>query len=121
MELIDMKLSKKTEKEMKEDCQPCTLSGEQDRWPYGLQLRFETEQVEKLPKLKDFKVGDKVIVLGEATITEVRQSETQSTSEKKKTNYTVELQMEQVSVEPKEMKPLEKMSPKEYRKARESK
>jgi hypothetical protein len=29
--------------------------------------------------------------------------------------------MEQVSVEPKEMKPLEKMSPKEYRKARENK
>jgi hypothetical protein len=121
MELVDMKLPKKTEKEMKEACLPCKPSGEQDRWPYGLQLRFETEQVEKMPSLKDFKVGDKVIVMGEASITEVRQSETQSTNEKKRTNYTVELQIEQVSVEAKEVKPLEKMSPKEYRKARENK
>ena len=121
MTLVDMKLPKRTEKEMKAECLPCKPPGEQDHWPYGLQLRFETEQVEKLPKLKDFKVGDRVVVLGEATVTEVRQSETQSTNEKKRTNYTVELQMEQVSVEAKEVKPLEKMSPKEYRKARETK
>ena len=119
MRLIDMKLPKKTMKEMKEECVSSKTSEEQDRWPYGLQLHFETEQVEKLPKLKDFKVGDRVVVIGEATVTEVKQSETQSTNEKKRTNYTVELQMEQVSVEAKEVKPLEKMSPKEYRKARE--
>jgi len=120
MKLIDMKLPKKTKKELKGEY-PSVRQENQDRWPYGLQLRFETEQVELMPSLKDYKVGDKIIVMAEASVTEVRMSETQSTDKDKKTRYTVELQIEQVACEPKVKKPVEKMNPQEYRKMREAK
>ena len=118
MKLIDMKLPKKSKEELKNEC--CVSpSYQQDRWPYGLQLRFETEQVEKMPSLKDYKVGDKVIVSAEAVVTEVRMSETQSTDKDKQTRYTIELQLQQVGCEPKSKKSVKEMSPGEYRKARE--
>jgi len=117
-DMVDMKLPKKSKAELSKECMPCVGSGEQDRWPYGLQLRFETEQVDKLPAMKEYKVGDKIIVQAEACVTEVRMSETQSTSADKKVRWTVELQIEQVACEPKTAKKLEQMSPKEYRKAR---
>ena len=120
MNLVDMKLPVKSKKEMKEYNQPIAVDN-QDRWPYGLQLRFETEQVEKLPVLKTFKVGDKVVVLAEATVTEVRVSEIQNTvsGTEAKTRHTIELQVEQVNCEAKVKKAPEKMSPKEYRSMRE--
>ncbi len=118
MKLIDMKLPKKTESELKDCCASCS-PGQQDRWPYGLQLRFETEQVEKMPSLKDYKVGDKIIVSAEAIVTEVRMSETQSKDKDKQTRYTVELQIQQIGCEPKSKKPVKEMSSAEYRKARE--
>ena len=120
MKLVDMKLPKKTKKELKEEY-PSITNDQQDRWPYGLQLRFETEQVEQMPSLKDYKVGDRVIVMAETSVTEVRMSETQSTDKDKKTRYTVELQVEQIACESKKKIPPEKMSPEEYRKMRESK
>lgn len=116
-EMVDMKLPKKSKEEMKKEC--CVgMPESQDRWPYGLQLRFETEQVEKLPAMKEYQVGDKILVQAVASVTEVRMSETQSTNTDKKVRWTVELQIEQVSCEPYVNKPLEKMSMKEYRQAR---
>ena len=118
MNLVNMLLPKKTKEELKKDNVPASL-GEQDRWPWGLQLRFETEQIEKLPALKTFVVGDKVIVMAEAKVTEVRMSETQSTGEEAKTRRTVELQVESIDCEKKVKKSPEKMNPKEYRNMRE--
>ena len=119
MKLSDMKLPKKTKKEIEAYGRP-VMADNQDRWPYGLQLRFETEQVEKLPVLKTFKVGDKVTVLAEATVTEVRMSEIQATRDKKtKMHHTVELQVEQIGCTSKEVKPIKQLSPKEYRRLRE--
>jgi ribosomal protein L21E len=116
MELVDMKLPKKTEKELKETC--CGISTEnQDRWPYGLQLRFEKDQVDKLPSLKTYKVGDKVVISAEGTVTSIRTSERQNGKE----DHSVEVQIEKIACEPKVKKPLSEMSPKEYRKAREEK
>ena len=120
MDLIDMKLPKKTKKELKEYDQPI-MAGERDRWPYGLQLRFETEQVELMPSLKDYSVGDRVVISAEAKVTEVRMVERQSTGGEAKPQYTVELQIEQIACEPKVKKPVEKMNPKEYRSMREKK
>ena len=120
MNLIDMKLPKKTKEELKEYDQP-VREGEQDRWPYGLKLRFETEQIKLIPSLKDYNVGDRVIVSAEAKVTEVRMVERQSTGGDAKPQYAVELQIEQIACEPKVKKPAEKMSPKEYRIMREKK
>jgi hypothetical protein len=101
-ELIDMKLPKKTTKELKSECAPMR-AGEQDRWPYGLQLRFEKEQVEKIQSLKGLVVGQKVNVAAIGCVTSVRQSERQGGGK----DHSIEIQIEQANVvgikKPKEM------------------
>ena len=70
MKLVDMKMPKKSKEEM-----DTALTGaiiEQDKYPWGLHLTFEKDQVDKLPILKSANVGDKVIVIGEATVTSKR-------------------------------------------------
>jgi len=114
MEMKDMKLPKKTEKELKDSCAPCTVEN-QEQYPYGLQLRFETEQIDKLPSLVDYKIGDKLIISAEASVMSIRMSERQGG----KSDHTVEMQIEKISCEPKVKKPLSELSPKEYRKARQ--
>lgn len=110
MDLIDMKLPKKTKEELKNDCCPVSADN-QDRWPYGLQVRFEKEQVDKMPSLVSLKVGDRVIIQGEATVTSIRMSERQNGKE----DHSVELQIEKVSVAPEKKKKPEEMSMREYR------
>lgn len=116
MKLVDMKLPKLSKKEMEADCKS-VCGPEQDRWPYGLQLRFEKEQVKKLPELAEYKVGDKVIIQAEATVTSIRMSERQNGE----TDHTVEMQIEQIGCVKMSGKPAETMSMKEYRKMREGK
>jgi hypothetical protein len=112
-DLVDMKLPKRSKEEMKKDCMPCSTE-DQDRWPYGLQLRFEKDQVAKLPILTKFKIGEKVMVMAEATVTSIRMSERQGGQE----DHSVELQIEKISLEPKVKKAPEKMSLKEYKEFR---
>jgi len=119
MKLIDMMLPKKSKEELQKENIPMDI-GKQDKWPYGLQLRFETEQIEKIPLLKDYKVGDRVIIMAEASVIEVRMSETQATGDNK-VQHIVALQVEQIACEPKVKKVPEKMNPKEYRSMREDK
>jgi GGDEF domain-containing protein len=115
MELVDMKLPEKSKEETKDCCAPCC--GDQEKYPWGLQLRFEKEQVEKLPSLKEYKVGEKVKIIAEAIITEISIRETVKDDE----NYRVELQIEKIACEPVFEKSPEEMSIKEYRKMREVK
>ena len=112
-EMVDMKMPKKSKPEMEKEC--CVgPSAAQDRWPYGLQIRFEKEQIDKLPSLVEYKVGDKVSVTAEGTVTAIRMSERQGGDP----DHTVEIQLEKVGCEPAVKKPLNEMNPKEYRKAR---
>lgn len=110
--MVDMKLPKKSKKEMEKDCSPIS-SGSQEMWPYGLQIRFEKDEVKKMPSLTTYKVGDKVMIQAEATVTSIRVSERQGGEEQ----HSVEMQIEKISCE--SDKPLSKMSMKEYRNARE--
>lgn len=112
MELKSVELPKE-DKETDKCCEPVC---DKNKWPWGLQLRFEQEQLEVLPYIKDYKVGDRIVVSAEAVITSVRISEN-----KDSTSHSVEMQIEKIACEPFEKKPLDKMSPKEYRKAREEK
>lgn len=93
MKLTDMKLPKKTKEELKSECAPSSV-GDQDCWPYGLQLQFEKDQVDKMPVLTALKVGDRVMVQGEARVTSIRTSERQDG----KDNHSVELQIEKIGV-----------------------
>jgi ribosomal protein L21E len=118
MNLVSMKVPKKSKDKLQKERMPELY--DEERWPYGLQLHFSTEQVALLPSLKNYNIGDRVIITAEASVIEVRQTESQSTSGKnEKTEYTIEFQVEQVAVDPKIVKPVEKMSPKEYRNMRE--
>ncbi|RPI84291.1 MAG: hypothetical protein EHM41_13785 [Chloroflexi bacterium] len=113
MDMVDMKMPVKTTEEMEKTCAPC-LAGSSERWPYGLVLRFEKEQIDKLPSLTNYEVGDKVMVTAEATVTAIRISERQDGE----SDHSVELQIKKIACEPAMDKPMEQMSPKEYRKAR---
>ena len=92
---------------------PMDVSG--DKFPYGLRLSLEKEQVAKLPQAKSFNVKDKIIITAEASVSEVRNS--QRVGEEK--SYSVSLQIEKMSLSRK--KPVKKMSLKEYKEARENK
>ena len=94
MNLVNMKLPKKSEKELKTSCEPCGIGG-QDRWPYGLQISFDKEQVSKLKTLGTLKVGDKVNVEATGTVTSIRISERQDSGK----DHRVEIQLEEVGVE----------------------
>ena len=91
MKLVDLKLPKRESKG--ETTKPTMV--EENRWPYGMQLRFEAEQCEKMPQLKGMKIGAKVDVSGVGEITSIRMNEEKGGKEK----YTVEVQMQQIGVE----------------------
>jgi hypothetical protein len=103
MKMADMKLPKKTKEELKVDTSPAMP--EQERWPYGLQLRFETEQIDKLPHLKTYKIGQKVLVQAEGEVTELRMSERKEGKE----SWTVEVQLHNVGCESKKKEPSDSM------------
>lgn len=102
MNIVDMKLPKKSEKELKAACEP--VCGNESRWPYGLQLTFNKEQIAKLKALVVAKVGDQVSIEAIGTVTAVRSSERQKGS----ADHTVEVQLERVGVEYKKEKEQEK-------------
>lgn len=113
MNLVDMKLPKKSKKESLEDCVPSKY-GNEDRWPYGMQIRFEKEQIAKMPDVIKLKVGDAVSLSGMGKVTSVRISEFQSG----KNDHSVEVQIEKIAVFPKSHKKLKDMGMQEYIKAR---
>jgi hypothetical protein len=110
--LIDMKLPKRTKDEIKKGMMP--TMDDQDQWPYGLKLDFEKEQVDKMPSLKNLNVGDKVSIQCQGSVIEVRMSERQGGGDM----HNVCIQIEKVGVEPTKKKKLEEMSPGEYREER---
>lgn len=112
MKLTDVKLPKKTKSELKDEC-PSIGYEERDRWPYGLQIRFEKEQITKMPEVAKLKVGDTVSVSGTGKVISVRMSERRGGQD----DHSVEIQIEQVGVSSK--KKLQDMDNKEYRKARD--
>ena len=111
MDLISVELPKRSKEEITKCCVPCSL--DENKWPYGLQLNFQKEQVDQIPSLKNYKVGERVIVTAEAVVTSIRQNES-----KDNVSYSVEMQIEKIACEPLVVKPLEQMNPKEYRQAR---
>jgi hypothetical protein len=93
MKMIDLKMPKLSKKEMEKTNQ--LMVPDSDRWPYGLKLTFEAEQVDKLPVLEKVKVGDDVSISGMGEVTSIRSSENQDG----KKQFTVEVQIQKVGVE----------------------
>lgn len=89
--LVDMKLPPK--KFYKEDL-ATKPEHQREEYPYGLQLRFEHEQIKKMPSLCNYNVGDEVTVSGKGEVIGVRMNEDQSGGER----YTVEVQIKKVAI-----------------------
>lgn len=111
MELKDVKLPKKSEK----GSEPMSMDMDSPAYPYGLQLRFDEKQFDQIPLLKNYKVGDRLMVQAEAVVTSVSMSARQGGKEDKE----LSVQIEKIACEPKMKKAPEKMSMKEYRAMRE--
>ena len=94
MELIDLELHKKTKKELKADMMP-SIGSEGSKYPYGLQIRFESEQVDKLPQLEKMKIGEKVTIQAIGEVMEVRKVDKQ----KDDNQFSIEIQLKQIGVE----------------------
>ena len=71
------------------------VKDEGDRYPYGMQLRFESEQVDKLSYLKKLKVGQKVMVEGMGEVSSIRMNEEKDGKQR----YSVEIQLHEVGCE----------------------
>jgi len=95
MKMVDLKLPKKSKKEITGEMIPAKDEG--DRYPYGFQLRFENDQIEKLPYLKKFKVGQKVHMMGMGEVTDLHMSERKEGKE----DWTVTIQLHEVGCESK--------------------
>jgi len=91
MEYIDLKLKKKKTNDEPQEA----ISENENKYPYGLQLRFETEQIEKIDTLKNLDIGDIVKVFGIAKVSELSSRE-QVGKEKSRKNAT--LQIQQIAV-----------------------
>ena len=115
-ELISMEKIPKTDRAKVNEatvgccCEPC-----EDKFPWGLRLRFTKEEIEKIPSLKLYKIDDRIIITAEASVVSIRKNECQG----KDNDSEVELQIEKISCNPTAVKPAEQMSPVEYRAARE--
>lgn len=90
--LVDMKLPPEPKCEKTEITMPSTPT--RDRYPYGLRVSFERDQVDKMPKLKTFKVGDQVTLTGKGEVIELRMREEQGGKE----SWTVEIQIKKANV-----------------------
>ena len=95
MKLVDIKLPKKAKEEMEKMTAPVAM--ERDRWPYGLRLTFESEQVDKIPYLEKVKIGQKLNVEGIGEVTSIRMNE----EKEGKKRYSVEVQLHEVGCESK--------------------
>jgi len=88
--MIDLKLSKKDKKVMKEAyAEPID-----NEYPYGTRLRFEYEALQKVPVLKDTKAGTILDIKAIGKVLEVR-----ITDDEKGKNYeSVEIQIQKIDI-----------------------
>ncbi len=91
--LVDMKIPKKTKAEMKKE-HSIGYYGEDDRYPYGLKLRFEADQIDKIPALKTVNAGDMVNIAAMGKVTEVRVTD----KDKGKNRHSVEIQIQSIGI-----------------------
>lgn len=92
MKMADLKLPKRTEDELKGIPEKAI---ERERWPYGMRLTFESEQVDKIPYLEKVKVGQKLMIEGIGEVTSIRMNEEKDGKKK----YSVEVQLHEVGCE----------------------
>lgn len=87
MEMMDMKMPKKSKKEMMGAV--TSEPSDSPQYPYGLQLSLDTDALKKLSGLDNVEVGEEVEIMAMATVTSIRKEKMQDGKE----NNRVELQI----------------------------
>jgi hypothetical protein len=95
--LIDLKIPKKSKAELKKDSQPSLLD---EKYPYGFRLNFNTDLIGKFPQMEKVKIGEKVDISGIGEVMEVRKVDRQGD----KNQFSVEVQLQKVGVQTKSPK-----------------
>jgi len=88
-ELVSLKLSKKAKKDTMEG----VSIGDQE-YPYGTRLRFEEDQIEKIPILSKIKAGDIGSGSFEYKVIEVNVTD----RDKDKKRHRVEIQIQKIAI-----------------------
>ena len=70
-------------------------SPDREEYPWGLRLRFEKEQTDKIPVFKTIAAGSKVKVQCIGKVVEVRTTD----AEKGRDRHSVEIQIQKVGIE----------------------
>ena len=91
MTLIDLKIPKKTQKEMKE---PTSIDSEYDQYPYGMRLDFNKSEIDNIKILQTIQAGAMVEIKAKAKITSVRTDDT----EKGRKRHNVEIQIHKIDI-----------------------
>lgn len=91
--MIDLKQPKKSKKELKEGMEAPVP--DQDAYPWGTRLNFETEQIEKMPALQKADAGEKVQIKAIGTIISVNVRDYVDGIKKRK---SVEIQIEKIEI-----------------------
>lgn len=96
--LVDMKITKSERKARQEKYKTAMPMMDGDGYPYDLKLRLNTESLEKLDIKSLPKVGRKIRVVCECTVTSTSQ-DARSRSGEQSTNRSVELQIQKLSLD----------------------
>lgn len=113
--ILKMSSMELPDKQKTKDIDSC-MATQVNKFPYGLLLRLENEQISVLPDTGDLDVGDKVIVHAECSVVSKRLNEQTNKDEEK----SMEIQIEKMSIM-KKLKKLDEMDYEEYRITRRKK
>jgi len=92
MALVDLKIPKKTQKEIVKGAMPTESDG--DRYPYGARLHFDKSEVDKIKILQTIQAGAMVEIKAKAKVTSVRTDDT----EKGRKRHNVEIQIHKIDI-----------------------
>ena len=93
MKLINMKKPKLTKEEMKEQAVEIPSPEGEDRYPYGLRIRLQSDEVAKIESLQKIEAGAMVMIKALGKVTEV--SVVDSEDDKRR---TVEIQIHEIGI-----------------------
>lgn len=96
MNLVDLKIPKKSKAELKKENSPTVIGGG-EKYPYGFRFTFGTDQIDKFPQLKGVRIGEKIGISGIGEVMEVRKVDRQGEDNQ----FSVEVQLQKVGVQTK--------------------
>lgn len=91
MKLVDLKLPKRTKEQLTAEAPEPV----REEYPWGLQLRFEKHEIEKIAALQDINAGAAVNIQAIGKVTEVRITD----AEKGRKRHNIEIQIQKIGIE----------------------